>query len=271
MTTPESSDRNTELICYKEIGDTRLYLERYPAEGMPVAKPTPAMVFFFGGGWSGGDRNHLSRQAAYFAARGLTCFCADYRTKGSHDVPPFECLKDARAAIRFVRANAERLGIDPTRLIGSGGSAGGHLAAAAALVEGYDHGDDDLSVSCKPDALVLFNPVIDNGPGGYGYPRVGEAYKDFSPLHNIRKGAPPTVLFLGTEDEGIPVATMRYYQTVMERVGSRCELHLYEGRPHGFFNYDRTPDHRDFKDTLEKADRFLVSLGYLGDKPRAEL
>jgi acetyl esterase len=84
---------------------------------------------------------------------------------------------------------------------------------------------------------VLFNPVIDNGPGGYGYERISDSYKSFSPLHNINKGAPPTIFFLGTKDKLIPVETARYYKTVMEKVGSRCELFLYEDQGHGFFNH----------------------------------
>jgi acetyl esterase/lipase len=105
---------------------------------------------------------------------------------------------------------------------------------------------------------------MDNGPGGYGYERIGEAYTDFSPLHNIREGAPPTILFLGTEDKLIPVETAAYYKLVMEQVGSRCDLHLYEGQGHGFFNYRQF---EYYKTTLLEADRFLISLGYLTQHP----
>ena len=106
------------------------------------------------------------------------------------------------------------------------------LAAATAFIEGHNQDGDGLTVSCIPNALVLFNPVIDNGPGGYRYERVGRAYKNFSPPHNIRHGAPPTVLFLGTRDHLVPVETAAYYQRVMKKVGSRCVLHLYEGQGH---------------------------------------
>ena len=138
-------------------------------------------------------------------------------------------------AMRYLRAHAEEFHIDANRIIASGGSAGGHLAAATALCPGYDDPADDFSVPVKPNALVLFNPVIDNGPGGYGYERVGEEYKNFSPLHNIHTGAPPTIIFLGTADVLVPVETARYYKKVMEKVGSRCDLFLYESQPHGFF------------------------------------
>ena len=115
-------------------------------------------------------------------------------------------------------------------------------------------------MSCIPHVLVLFNPVIDNGPGGYGYERIGEEYKSFSPIHNIRKGAPPTVFFLGTKDQLIPVETAAYYKKVMEKVGSRCVLHLYEGQGHGFFNYK---NYDLYKATVSEADKFLISLGII--------
>ncbi|MEZ4992862.1 MAG: alpha/beta hydrolase [Saprospiraceae bacterium] len=253
-----------DTILYKQIDTTQLYLElRYP-ENMDTTKQYPAVVFFFGGGWVGGSRSHFEHHADYFAKRGLVCFLADYRTAKGHGTTPFECLKDAKSAIRFIRAHASGFHIDPSKLIAAGGSAGGHLAVATALIEGYNEDQDDLGMSCTPNALMLFNPVFDNGPGGYGFERIGEQYKNFSPLHNIRKGAPPTIVFFGTQDNLVPVETAEYFQVVMNKVGSRCELNLYEGQGHGFFNYGNF----DFyKKTLLAADTFLQSLGYLNAEP----
>ena len=95
--------------------------------------------------------------------------------------------------MRYVRSHAEGLGIDPDRIAAAGGSAGGHLAVFTALVPGIDDPAEDLKVSCKPQALVLFNPVFNNGPGQYGYKRVGQRFHDFSPAHNISKDTPPTI------------------------------------------------------------------------------
>ena len=103
------------------------------------------------------------------------------------------------------------------------------VAAATATLPGLDDEQDDLSVSCKPDALVLFNPVFDNGPGGYGFDRVGEErYREISPLHNISAETPPAIVFLGTEDKLIPVATAEKFKAEMEAAGRRCDLYLYE-------------------------------------------
>ncbi|MBN3581837.1 alpha/beta hydrolase [Algoriphagus aestuarii] len=256
------------LILYKEVDTTQLFMEVIYPETREGNKEYPALVFFFGGGWNGGSRQQFAPQAAYFAKRGIVCFLVDYRVKNIHQTSPFESLKDAKSAIRFIRSNASDFQIDPQSIIAAGGSAGGHLAAATALSPGFDEGTDSLDVSAVPNALILFNPVIDNGPGGYGYERIGDAFTRFSPLHNIKTGAPPTLFMLGTKDNLIPVITAEYYKMVMEKVGSRCDLELYENQPHGFFNYS---NFENYKKTIQASDEFLQSLGYLKEKPEVEI
>ncbi len=252
------------VLLYKQVDTTRLYLEVHNPPGFNPARMYPAMVFFFGGGWKSGNRYHLENQAKYLAKRGIVCFLADYRTENKNGATPFEALKDAKSAMRFVRKNAVDFGIDPDKIVAGGGSAGGHLAAATALIDAYNEDSDDLSISCIPNALVLYNPVIDSGPGAYGYERVKEHYKNFSPLHNIKEGAPPTLFLLGTNDNLVPVVTAEYFKMAMEKVGNSCELILYEGQGHGFFNYK---NFEHYKKTLEATDSFLQSLGYLKKLP----
>ena len=257
-----------EQILYKQIDTTKLYMKIYYPENIDKTQQYPAIVFFFGGGWSKGDINQFAPHANYFSKRGLVCFLVDYRVTSRHKSTPFESLKDAKSAIRYIRQNAATFHIDTSKIVASGGSAGGQLAAAAALIKEYNESTDNLTVSCKPNALVLFNPAIDNGPGGIGYERIGDAYKNFSPLHNIEKGAPPTIIFQGTNDNLIPVEIVKYYQTVMKKVGSRCELFLYEGKEHGFFNYNKL---ENYKNTVSETDNFLQSLGYLKKDPIIEI
>lgn len=85
-------------------------------------------------------------------------------------------------------------------------------------------------------------------------------------MHNIRSGAPPTIVFLGTNDTLIPVSTSEDYEHRMEAVGSRCDTHLYEGKPHGFFNKGRSED-KYYNATVLAMDEFLMSLDWLEGKP----
>ncbi|MFS2757980.1 prolyl oligopeptidase family serine peptidase [Bacteroides thetaiotaomicron] len=108
--------------------------------------------------------------------------------------------------------------------------------------------------------MILFNPVIDNGPHGYGFDRVKDYYRDFSPIHNIKKDAPPAIFFLGSEDNIVLLETALKFKKKMEHVGSRCDLLLYPGQKHGFFN---AKFEEFFEKTMSATVVFLKSLGYI--------
>ncbi|WP_439130903.1 alpha/beta hydrolase [Polaribacter sp.] len=254
-----------ESILYKKVKDVNLHMEVFHPNKSKKGEQHPAIVFFFGGGWKKGTLKQFEPHAKYFAQRGAVCFLVDYRVKSRQKTTPFESLKDAKSAIRFIRKNAKKFNIDPNQIIASGGSAGGHLAAAAALIEKYNQNTDDLSISPKPNALVLFNPALDNGPAGVGYERVKNDYLNFSPLHNIKKDTPPTLILTGTNDNLIPVDMIKTYQQKMKKVGSRCDVVFYEGKNHGFFNYRKF---ENYKKTIAKMDAFLVSLTHLKSTPK---
>lgn len=254
---------------YKQIDTITLKLfVKHPDNFNKKAK-YPTIVFFSGGGWVSNSVKQFKPHAEYLASRGMIAVLADYRVKSRHQTTPFEAVADAKSAIRFLRQNSKKLSIDAGKIAASGGSAGGHLAAAAATVPGLNDPSDDLKISAIPNALVLYNPVFDNGPTGYGYERVGERYPELSPMHNISKATPPTIVFLGTKDDLIPVETAKLYKQKMEEAGNRCDLFLYEDQKHGFFNYrgDSKDGNRYFNETLEQTGLFLESLGYLRGKP----
>ncbi len=270
---PYKLDTSTAISeTYRHDPDLKLYFI-YPDEELAQGETRPAIVFFFGGGWTNGTVQAFASQGKRLAGRGMIAVLADYRVKTKYGTPPQACIEDAKSAMRYVRKNAERLHIDPSRIAAGGGSAGGHLAAATALVKGFDSPSDDLSVSPRPDALVLFNPVFNNAPApeGYGYERIKEDFPAFSPAHNITPGAPPTLVMVGTKDHLIPVAVAEDFAAKMKAVGSRCELELYEGAGHGFFNYNYNrkdvPEElkgpKFYFETLARTERFLESLGYL--------
>lgn len=263
LLTPFGTAAGEETIVYKKVANRELkLLIDKPADWKATAK-LPAIVFFFGGGWVGGSTNQFAKHSTYFATRGMVGIRVEYRTiADAAKGPPLVCCADAKSALRYVRSHAAELGIDPARIAGSGGSAGGHLAAFTAVVEGLDDPQDDLKVSCKPNALVLFNPVFNNGPGEWGNARVGSRYREFSPAHNLTKEAPPTIVFLGDNDKLIPVKVVTEYQAKMKQLGVRCDTHFYPGMGHGFFN--NAPY---YQQTVIEADKFLGSLGWLTGPP----
>ena len=250
-------------VVYKSVDNKDLQLLVDKPADWKAADKRPAIVLFFGGGWVGGSVAQFQRHSAYFASRGMVGIRVNYRVIPKGDAgPPVMCVADAKSAMRYVRAHAAELGIDPDRIAASGGSAGGHLAAFTGLVDGLDDPHDDLKTSCKPQALVLFNPVFDNGPGQWGHERVGNRYREFSPAHHITKGAPPAIVFLGDADKLIPVSVVKDFAAKMHDAGSRCDVHIYPGAGHGFFN---RPD--DYVLTVIEADKFLASLGWIKGDP----
>lgn len=246
---------------YKTVGETKLRLHIYPPANRKQGDKLPAIVFFFGGGWRNGTPAQFVEHCKYLASRGMVAITVEYRVKSRQNVTPLECIADAKSALRWVRGRAGELGIDANRIAAGGGSAGGHLAAALATVNGFEDKTDDLKISAVPNALVLFNPALDvaNIPADYGF---GEHAKAASPLQNVRAKLPPTIIFHGTADKTVPFEQATKFCVAMMKHGNKCELNPYEGRDHGFFNFGRG-NGEDFKSTLRSTDDFLVLLGYL--------
>ncbi len=250
---------------YRTVAGKELRLYVVSPAGPPAARP--AIVFYHGGGWKGFKATQFNHHAEYLASRGMVAIQVEYRPVGDDPKDlPIACVQDTKSSMRWVRAHARELGIDPDRIAAGGGSAGGHLAAWAGICEGLDDLSDDRKISPKPNALVLYNPVFDNGPGGWGHERVKDRYLEFSPMHNIKPGAPPAIVFLGSEDKLIPVKTLNEFKARMQKAGARCDTHIYEGQGHGFFNHRAEPNPYYAK-TLRATDEFLISLGWLKGKP----
>ena len=260
--------RPDKKVVYKNIDSTELSLHIFYPEGHSSSDQSSAVVFFHGGGWKGGAPSHFYNQSKYFASRGMVAISVQYRTEQVNNTSPAECVKDGKSAIRWIRSHSTAYGINPKKIVAGGGSAGGNVAAATAILRGFNESSDDLTVSCKPNALVLFNPVVNNGPEGYGYDRVKEYWKDFSPYHNLGKGTAPTLIMLGTKDQLFTQNQAKQYKQKMEAFGDRCDLILYQGQDHAFFNLDI--DEEMHFQTMIDADIFLTSLGFLEGAPTVD-
>lgn len=223
----------------------------------------PGIIFWFGGGFVGGSPSQFYAKSEYFAGRGLVCAAAEYRVKNAHGTSLDKCVEDARSAIRWLKQHAGEYGIDPEKVIASGGSAGGTLSLLVALATGPDAEDDPKDISPRPCAMVLFNPA----QGEAVRSRIDAALSDkprvleqIAGLDRPQPGQPPAIFFFGTADQLLP-PSQEFCRTAI-KLGNRCELWTADGQGHGFFN--RSPWHEA---TLFQADKFLSSLGYLQGEP----
>lgn len=253
----------TILYSTPKIGSP-LKLDIFFPEGHHPNQSRSVIVFFFGGGWNAGNTEQFYGYSKYFASRGIVAVSAQYRTKNSHGTSPKESVEDGKAAIRYLREHAAKLGINPENFIAAGGSAGGHVAACTVMCAKIDS-TPNSPLSAVPNSLVLFNPVYDNGPNGYGHDRVKAYWQDISPMHNIRSNLPPSIIFLGTKDKHVPVSTINAFQKKMEQAGNDSQTHLYKNQKHGFFHISKGGQ-KIFEDVLTKTDCFLSRLGYLKGK-----
>ena len=252
------------IMTYKHASGTDLTLHVFMPTNRPGGQAHPAIVFFFGGGWTVGTPIQFYPECAHFAAEGFVAISADYRIASVNHTTAFESVADGKSAIRWVRAHAGELNVDPNRIVAAGASAGGQVAAAAGIVPGLDESGENLSVSSRPNAMMLWYAVVDNGPTGYGSKEVKARYREISPLHNITTHTPPTLFLLGTQDSYVPLETAREFQTRIEAGGGRCDLKLFPGAKHPIYNY-RDGASLLRNEALAEADKFLAGLGFTPD------
>lgn len=266
----------SKVEVYKTVGDVRLQAYIYSPEDHKPGDDRPVAIFFFGGGWRGGTPTQFMEHCKHLASRGMVAIAVDYRVSSRHQTKAVTCVSDAKSAIRWVRENHQRLGVDPRRVLAGGGSAGGHLAACTAVVEKYDETTENPRISSVPNGLALFNPALVLAPVRGADPldaermaglaeRMGVAPAELSPYHQLRRGLPPTIIFHGQADSTVPFETAEQYAAKARALGNPCKLIGYPGQEHGFFNHSRGAKGR-YEQTLEALDSFLVSIQYLPPK-----
>jgi len=167
-------------------------------------------------------------------------------------------VQDARSALRYVRAHCKELNIAPDRIIANGASAGGHLALATELFAGLDEPGEDTAVSCRPNALVLFSPVTNTMKA---QKRLGERWRELSPLLRLAAKTPPALIFHGTADKLEPFADAKAFHDAMIKAGNRCELVSVADAPHGYMFTSEA----HYTDTVRRMSAFLGEIGF----PRA--
>ena len=273
---PAPIDRNRELLktareeTYKSVGGLNLPVYIWePKPDQAPSYPKSVIAFFYSSGWDNGQVSQFAPHCVYFASRGMTAMAFDYRVSARHGATPVQSMSDARSAIRWLRLNAVDLGINPGKIVAAGGSGGAHIAAAAAMLNGFDEAGEDQSISCSPNALALFNPILDTSKRGFGFDRfpTPDLAKKANLYLAIAPGLPPSVIYHGTHDRVVSFDASYDFAKRMKKKKNACELVVYEGQGHGFFNFNVSFDL--YQATLNILDEFLVTQGFIEPDPNA--
>jgi acetyl esterase/lipase len=222
-----------------------------------------ATIHFHGGGFARGNKESLSERVQPLASRGYVAITAQYRLSGQAKWPAL--IEDAKAVIRWTRANASRLGIQPDRIAVVGYSAGGHLALFAAGTpdrKEFEGSGGNAGVSTKVAACIAYYPSTGISPRQDGTPHAlmpagsdAAAHQAASPTSYITSAFPPTVIFHGMEDVTIPVESSQQLFKQLRDAKVPSELHTFDGVPHVF------DSHPEFADPCGAiADLFLDRL-----------
>lgn len=210
-----------------------------------AAGPLPGVLLVHGGGWRTGDRSQLRGYGILLGREGYVCVASEYRL--IPEAPWPAQIHDVKAAIRWMRANAAELGIDPDRIAVEGNSAGAHLALLAAGTPGVAELEGDGGHAGTPTdvaaAIGIYAPTLfsheEQRRGAVTLAALtdlasSEAASAASPMSHVTAGFPPTLLIHGTKDELVPVhASLVMYEALAE-AGVPTELHLYAEQPHAF-------------------------------------
>ena len=260
----EADAKEPEVATYAHIDGVPLTARIFRPTEQPNAARA-AIVLFHGGGWDKGDASWMDAVAQRMTTAGLVAISVDYRLSDQKTVTPFDAIADARTAMRWVRRNAARLGIDPKRIAAGGTSAGAHLAVATAI---FDDPWGD-AVSARPDALVLWSPALATADSAWFRKLTGGTAQaaSLSPDLHVRSGMPPAIVLQSAEDNVTPAAGAQRFCERMRQSDNRCDLQLYPGVGHLFtrnLQQQEIPDY-DAIDQDIAADANARTVAFLRD------
>jgi pectinesterase len=234
-----------EDLQFAKIGERVLKLDLYR---QPTAKSVPGVVLVHGGGWAKGTKESFRRMAKHLAEAGYVTITIEYRLSGEAQFPG--AVEDCKAAVRWLRANADKYGVDPERIAGIGGSAGGHLTGMVATTPGKFEGTaGNADQSSALQAAVLMGAGVDQVKRnketekpiqnclvffGGTIEKYPERYAAGSPITHISKSTPPLLFLDGEKDRpGVRYVDMRKQ---LDALGVKNKLAVVPGAKHGQWN-----------------------------------
>ena len=204
----------------------------------------PAIVVIHGGGWMEGDKTQLRGYGILLSRMGFVCLCASYRLSQEAKWPSH--IEDVKCAIRYLKANAEELGIDPDRIGVTGNSAGGHLALMCASNDsslegqgGNQEFDSKIKAICAVYPPTLVREEVPEGKFNafafmMGEEASSEDYIKASPIKQDLKSFPPCLLIHGSEDKVVPLSESTDFYEELQKHNRTAEIHIYADEDHAF-------------------------------------
>lgn len=209
---------------------------------LETEKKLPCVVIYPGGAYRGRAAHEGVDIARFFNEKGFHAVVVEYRVTPNYHPAP---LSDAQRAIRLVRANAEQWGVDASRIVTCGFSAGGHLCASALLLpdcysDSYPTDEID-QFDCHPNGAILCYPVISVdetfGHVGSGKNLLGDRYeeekKNFSMEQYVTDKTPPVFLWHTSNDSGVNVKNSLIFGECLRDHGIQFEMHIFPNGKHG--------------------------------------
>ena len=237
-------------IVYARYGTRELMLDLYRPKARSAAA-IPCIVVVHGGGWKNGDKQRFARHAAYLASQGFAAACIGYRLLPEVGIP--ECVQDCKAAVRWVRANAGRHGIDPERIGAIGGSAGAHLVAmlaTSAKAGKLEGGGGNPGVSSRVQAVVAMAAPTDLSEMAERLGLDKATATAMSPVTYVDRDAAALLLLHGEADRAVAMRQSEIMLAKYRAAGASAEL-VKNPSGHGFWNQEQ------FTETMERATAFF--------------
>jgi acetyl esterase/lipase len=200
----------------------------------------PGLLIIHGGAWRSGDRSQLRYYGIQLARYGFVGVACEYRLSGEAPWPAQ--IYDVKAAVRWMRANANQLGIDEGKICVTGNSAGAHLALMIGCnTDAFEGKGGNMDVSSKcagisaiyaPTTLRFKKNEAENSL--FGKAGSEEVAAKASPINYANSGFPPTILIHGNADQTVPNSESFNMYHALNKAGASVELHVFDGAPHAF-------------------------------------
>jgi acetyl esterase/lipase len=252
-------------IVFGKAGEDELHLDVYKLADQK--ETLPGVLVIYGGAWRSGNKEIMRIFCEQFCRAGYVVVASQYRLCPKHKFPAQ--VEDVKAAVRWMRANAKKLDLDPDRIGAMGASAGGHLSLMLGLMnpeDGMEGTAGNPEQSSKVQAVVnYFGPakftMRDWDPKderllvdflGGKLDEVPDLYEKVSPTTYIDSSDPPVITFHGTQDPLVPYSQAPLLHSMLREKGVVSQLELVKGAGHGWWGADLQKTQRLAIEFLDK-------------------